>query len=329
MKVIFKEILNKIIKRFGLILSGEDKCKDLINSRNLVEKYNLELVKQLDQCNSKSIIGIVFSKDRAAQLHALLGSYYDQVRNPNKLFVLFYSSNKSHLNAYGEVQEIFHGKDIVFVPQKNKFSFKEDLCLIVSNLDAMYLYFLVDDIIFIEPVDLEKLTGFNPAYYLPTLRMGLNLKYCYPVQKDQSLPDVIEDISGQDDLFSWSWSDGELDWNYPLSVDGHLFSFTEIKALLNILDYKAPNSLESILQQFKFLFSKRKGIAYRKSRIVNIPINRVQLENNNIYGSMHQDKLLQLWNEGMQIDYKSLYGAYNISAHQELKISLIKRDDQA
>lgn len=276
--------------------------------------------------SNKKVIGIIFSKDRALQLHALLGSYYDQVKRPQKIYVIYDASNVEHKEAYIDVQAIYRDKELVFLPQKSKNSFRNDLLGLVCNLSANYLFFLVDDIIFIEPVELDSLTAFNPIQYIGSLRMGLNLNYCYPAQKKQKLPIIIEEVFGQEDFFSWCWVDGELDWNYPLSVDGHLFSFHEVKAMLSLSDFKAPNSLESALQQFKFLFLNRKGVAYKKSRIVNIPINKVQLENNNIYGSIHQDVLLQLWNDGMQIDYKSLYGANNISAHEELTITFIKRD---
>jgi len=325
MKLLLKKFLNRCLHPFGLTLLSFGQLEALERSHVLLEKFCIELLKSKDTNKSNVIGGIVFSKDRALQLHALLGSYFDQVKDPAQLYILYAASTKDHQNSYEEVHALFKGKDITFTPQKNNYSFREDLIDIVNDIHVNYLFFLVDDIIIIEHVSLKELTAFNPSHYVPTLRMGLNLKYCYPMQSDQSIPSNIENVVGQDELFSWYWADGELDWNYPLSVDGHFFRFKEINAMLNILDYKAPNSLESALQQFKFLFINRTGLAYRKSRIVNIPINKVQLENNNICGSIHQDDLLQLWNEGLQLDYKSLYGVNNISAHQELSIKFIKR----
>jgi hypothetical protein len=35
------------------------------------------------------------------------------------------------------------------------------------------------------------------------------------------------------------------DWEYPLTVAGHLFSIKEMQIILNFIDFKAPNSLES------------------------------------------------------------------------------------
>jgi hypothetical protein len=69
----------------------------------------------------------------------------------------------------------------------------------------------------------------------------------------------------------------------------------------------------------------RTGAGYRKSKIVNIPCNKVQKENKNICGSIHQDFLLEQWMKGYQMDYRSLYGFPNVSAHQEIPFDLVKR----
>ncbi len=96
--------------------------------------------------------------------------------------------------------------------------------------------------------------------------------------------------------------------------------------MASLLSFAAPNSFEDQLQIFKPLFDKRYGIGYKKSRIVNIPCNRVQQEMNNLSGSTHPDELLAKWQNGYQIDYKRIYGMANESAHQELTLPLITRD---
>jgi len=63
-----------------------------------------------------------------------------------------------------------------------------------------------------------------------------------------------------------------------------------------------------------------------KSRIVNIPCNRVQVEVDNRHGSEHQDALLEKWNQGFQMNYRKIYGFVTESAHQEIPFEFIRRD---
>ena len=155
--------------------------------------------------------------------------------------------------------------------------------------------------------------------------MGQNLTRCYVLQMPQPQPAFFPVGENSSDKIIWRWSDGTLDWNYPLSVDGHFFARREITAMASLLAFSAPNSFEDQLQIFKPLFERRYGVGYRTSRMVNIPCNRVQQEINNISGSMHPDELLSKWRDGYQIDYRKLYGINNESAHQELPLTLIRR----
>ena len=96
-------------------------------------------------------------------------------------------------------------------------------------------------------------------------------------------------------------------------------------AMIQLIDFSAPNTLEDQLQKFRRFFLFRKGVAYNKSRIVNIPCNKVQIENKNLCGNMHQDFLLEQWQKGYQIDYQKLYGVNNTSAHQEISFNFQNR----
>jgi hypothetical protein len=135
----------------------------------------------------------------------------------------------------------------------------------------------------------------------------------------------LDHLVNEDDKIVWQWDKGELDWSYPLSVDGNFFARREMAAMAALLYFSAPNSFEDQLQIFKPLFNKRYGIGYKKSRIVNIPCNRVQTEINNLSGDTHPDELLAQWHQGYQIDYEKLFGMANESAHQEIALPLTLR----
>ncbi|MCK4297361.1 MAG: hypothetical protein KAX28_11995, partial [Candidatus Marinimicrobia bacterium] len=187
------------------------------------------------------------------------------------------------------------------------------------------IFFLVDDVVFIEDFDIKDFAKFDADKFVPTLRMGLNLKKCYTVQKEQPLPELISDIIKDKDKITWGWDQGVYDWFYPVSLDGHFFSTQEITAMIRLIDFSAPNRLEDQLQKFRRFFLFRMGVSYRKSKIVNIPCNKVQIENKNLCGNMHQDYLLEQWQKGFQMDYQRLYGVMNESAHQEIPFGFKKR----
>ena len=272
-----------------------------------------------------SVECIVFSRDRALQLHGLLKTMQEKVTPAIPVHVLYLASSHAHQQAYEEVRAIFSKQPIRFIQQENEYSFKHDLMEMLFSMTCDMLFFLVDDILFTEPVDLYDLLAFDPDEYVPSLRMGQNLTRCYVLQTPQPQPQFSPPPEGHTDNMVWRWADGKLDWNYPLSVDGHFFARREIAAMASLISFGAPNSFEDQLQIFKPLFDRRYGIGYKKSRMVNVPCNRVQQEINNLSGNTHPDELLARWQNGFQIDYKKIYGTSNESAHQELILPLIPR----
>lgn len=274
------------------------------------------------QCVKHQVTGIVFSMDRALQLHALLGSYVDLVASPSRLTIIYLASSEAHDAAY---QEVFreYAELVEVKRQQRRQDFKALVIDALSESVAEQLFFLVDDNIFVEPVELISFAGQASKYCVPSLRMGQNLSRSYTLQRRQAVPYLCSIESTADNsLLAWLWKCGELDWNYPLSVDGHVFIRMEILALAKTLDFDSPNRFEEQLQKFHAAFSWRLGVCYPKSRLINIPYNRVQTDIENLHGSVHQEDMLRMWNEGYRIDRRSYYGLVNESAHQELPLRL-------
>ncbi len=92
-----------------------------------------------------------------------------------------------------------------------------------------------------------------------------------------------------------------------------------------LISFDAPNSFENQLQIFRPWFLNRYGIGYKKSKIMNIPCNRVQTEVNNLSGNIDAAEMLAQWQQGYQIDYKKLFGMINESVHQEIVLPLTLR----
>jgi len=268
------------------------------------------------------ISGVVFSMDRALQLHALLGSYQDLVSGRVKLTIIYRASSEAHDAAYREVLREYAGL-VEVKRQEMRQDFKPLLLDALSESVAEHVFFLVDDNMFVEPVDLTSFAGQASMYCVPSLRMGKNLSRSYTLQRWQAVPHLYSlDSTTDEPLQAWLWKYGELDWNYPLSVDGHFFQRIEILALAKVLNFDSPNRFEEQLQKFHAGFDWRLGVCYAKSRLINIPYNRVQTDIENLHGSVHQEDMLRMWNEGYRIERKSYYGIANESAHQELPLRL-------
>lgn len=272
---------------------------------------------------SHRTFGIVFSMDRALQLHALLGSYTDLVEDAPKLKVIYRASSMEHDAAYQEVFREYSGL-VEVKRQQTRQEFKALLTDSLSEGVSEHVFFLVDDNMFVEPTDLSSFASQTSTYCVPSLRMGQNLSRSYTLQRRQVVPHFCTIESSVDEpLLAWLWRCGELDWNYPLSLDGHMFNRPEILTLAKVLEFDSPNRLEEQLQKFHSAFSWRLGVCYAKSKLVNIPYNRVQTDINNLHGSVHQEDMLRMWYEGYRIDRKSYYGVVNVSAHQELPLRLV------
>ncbi|WP_220624204.1 hypothetical protein [Pontibacter sp. HSC-14F20] len=273
-----------------------------------------------------SLTIVIFSKDRAIQLHALLASFFDLAQGQVLIKVLYTASSKEHDAAYEELISLCTSRpEVCFEKEKD---FRADLIQTLAAIDSSRIMFLVDDILFKEPVDLIELLAHNTNSFVPTLRMGNHLSYSYTTRQHQELPQFQTTIAPTSTMLVWKWQDGQLDWKYPLSVDGHIFDTAEIRFIIGSIQFKAPNSLEEGMQLYNPIFQTRYGVALQSSVIMNIPNNKVQNENDNHAGTLTADDLLRKWQEGYQIDYRKLRHFRNISAHQEVEFEFCKRNNR-
>jgi hypothetical protein len=252
---------------------------------------------------------IVFSKDRALQLDALLRSYHDHVTPLGAVKVLCDASTSRHREAY---YEVFARHPWAVLCWQGS-SFKEDLLALLPH--EGHVVFFVDDQVFVRPWFVEELPGLS-------LRLGAHLKHDYNSSNALQYLPLFKITCGLDHL-AWDWSTGVGAWGYPLSVDGHVFEVSELRGLLERIAFRSPNTLESALQQFILLFLDRRGTCYTMSRVVNIPWNRVQTDWINRCGEGNDaDEMLGHWEEGQQIDLSQIYGVVNESVHQEFPLRL-------
>jgi len=300
-------MMNRILKNLKLKLQK----KYSTNAEEVI--LYLKLIQEITTPSENSISCIIFSMDRALQLDALLRSFFLNKSGDCNVHILYRATTDMHEKAYQELVDLY--QENVLFTQESGSGFKTQLMDIVQNIRTGKLFFLVDDILFTEKVNFDKLAKIDASKYIFSLRMGSHLNHSYVVNKEQTLPSFF---NSDENYLYWKWNEGELDWAYPLSVDGHIFNTAEIKLLIEYSDFKAPNSFESALQRYKDLFISRIGMCYHKARIVNNPCNKVQNEINNLHGSYHQDDLLKQWQNNKEIDIEKLQGYLNRSVHEEI-----------
>jgi len=311
-----RDIIKKSASKFNLevVRANSGYSKKL----NLYKKIIISHSKIED----RTIGAIVFSMDRAMQLDALLRSFVLNKIGDCKIIVIYKASTKEHRHAYSEVIEILKS-DIEFI-QEDERPFKDLVLATIENLNTDKIFFLVDDLVFTHKIDFNDLVKVDTNKYIFSLRMGEHLNFSYVVNKTQKLPKFIKKDKN---YIYWKWGDGELDWEYPLSVDGHIFNRLEIKSLIEFCDFKAPNSLENSLQVEKELFSYKIGMSCTQASIVNNPCNKVQDEIDNLYGLMHQNDLLKIWQDKKQIDIRKFQGHVNKSVHEYIEFEFENRDE--
>lgn len=319
-----KYFSKKIANLFGLSLEKTAALEKRISNEKFLEQLLEIYTDSKEEVNQKTPAEVItFSMDRAIQAHALLSSFYEKASRELKVHIFYKANSPEHDRAYSDLQDIFKRKDVNFVKQVSKATFRDQLLEIIKSVKTSRVLFLVDDIIFKEDLDIDDLAKFDPLRYVLSLRMAPSYTRNYTFNVEQKKPEFSKIENNE--LNRWEWSKGEYDWNYPVSVDGHLFLTKEILFLSENTAFTTPNSYEGNLNSHKRFFVNRYGLCYDKSKIINLPINRVNIDTENLAGSIDPEFLLKKWNEGMQIDYKAVYGFNNISAHQEIPISFTKR----
>lgn len=245
---------------------------------------------------------IVFSRDRAMQLHAFLGSWFACAITPCPMTVL-YTTSPAHEPSYEQLRALWKGR-VEFVRET---SFREDLLTLVRSFSAPRLVFFTDDGMFLDPFDFDDAARHDPRQTIFALTKGRGLRHCFVTDAPQELPTFLPPTPGDEELLAWRWMDGAPgDWSYPLSVDGHVFSRHELSILLEAVPFTSPNTLESAMQVFQPFFAPRRGMCFPREKLVNIPANTVQTDWRNRDTGLHTTAdLLAKWNAGLRIEHEA------------------------
>jgi len=296
-------LVRRFLARRGLELVGPGTAALRRAFLRTIEDWSVEDVDPPDG-SDLSATGIVFSRDRAMQLHALLSGWTENVDGAADLRVLWTSSSPGHEAAYRELESIW-GSRVAFVRESD---FRTDLLREVESTPSTHLFFLTDDAVVLQPFRLADCLRPRPSREVFSLTHGEGLEWCFVARRSQRVPALEKNPDG---TIGWTWSEGEpaTDWAYPLSVDGKFFSPRECAVLLRHLPFRNPNTLEAALQVYQPLFARRRGIAFSRPALVNVPCNTVQSDFRNHDSGLHTvADLLCLWQDGLRIRHEEFKG---------------------
>ena len=269
---------------------------------------------------------LIFSKDRAAQLLALLESfhYFCSDIEMFDIVILYKTSSQWHQDQYSELEESHPG--IQFILEN---TFEKDVRALLTQ---KYILFLVDDCIFINSFrmqDAASLLESQQDCIGVSLRLGSNITYCYPKGISQAQPEFFK---YENALMKFNWVTSEHDFGYPMEVSSSLYRVEDVIFLLNSHSFATVNHLEGILMRRSsaFKISKPFLLSYLTSRAFCNPLNIVSCvgtstnrkSQNMDYKS---DELSRKFGDNLKIDISKFIDFIPIGCHQEVDIKWMKR----
>jgi len=259
------------------------------------------------------INSVIFSFDRAAQLHLLLESIEKNAKDIFNINVLYKHSDEDFKKAYELLKGRFQNINWV-----EEVDFKEQTLKLTDSTLEHTCFFTDDDIIYNKVCESDIIQCLqNENVFCFSLRLGFNVNYCYTLNCENILIPDKED----EKFVWWNWTKSYADFGYPLSVDGHVFRTKEIKKLIKATRFNNPNTLEANLQVFDS-YPKEIMVAYKTSALVNTPNNIVNQTYDNRKGE-HFNFPTKVLNDKYLSNHIINYDLMNFSnikgCHQELE----------
>lgn len=270
---------------------------------------------------------IIFSYDRPLQLYALLESLMVYTTDINSISVVYRTSSDRFNTAFNEVASQF--PDVLFLHQQSIDDFKSLTIQALTQSSSDYVIFAVDDNIVKDTIALSECITWleNTNAYGFYLKLGSHLDHCYTENAAQPVPPLTPIHQS---IVSWVFEEGQLDWHYPNTVDMTLYRKKDLLHLFESFNYTNPNVLEAKWAQWWSLYKAPSniGLLYMNSKILNIPLNKVQtiyILNRDMELYTPQE-LLEKFESGYKMDIAPLYQMLNKAVHTEYEPTFIPRN---
>lgn len=268
---------------------------------------------------------IVFSYNRPLQLYAFLESSQQYLTGLGATIVIYRSGNKAFHDAYEKVRSAFPWAQFWEQGSNPTQDFKPLTMKALAQTSSAYIMFAVDDIVVKDYVDLAlcvKLLEKTGAYGF-YLRLGTRITDCYACSAAENVP-AYERVD--DAVISWTLGRATYDWGYPNTVDMTVYRKADVVRDFNSFAFTNPNTLEGYWSMLSGRESSKKGICFEESKIVNLPLNRVQdTYHNRTMNSFLPEDLLDVFNKGLKMDIQPLFQVKNAGPHMEYVPTFVTR----
>ena len=250
---------------------------------------------------------VIFSKNRAMQLQALLESFkLHSVPAAGVHLSVLYKVDEQYRHQYEQLEKDFPA--VLFVEEV---SLVEQLISLYRGFD--FLFMQGDDNIFVRKFNLAKVMGELDAHESAlgfSLRLGFNVKRSYMLGVEWTLKEYKK---VNNFIIKFNWVKSSIEFGYPLECTAAVYRVSQVGPIIVKTPEKTPAGVESNLNRSRKRFRGkiRKILCYRKSVVFSAPVNMVQLSRpGNRCGvefSYSVEELASKFDEG-----------YRINVHQSL-----------
>lgn len=278
-----------------------------------------------------NLISIIFSKDRALQLRAVLDSFFLNCKEARitDIVVLYKVTDRYHLQQYQVLKEMF--KEVIFIEETK---LVEQLIEVVAKNE--YVLLLVDDTVFtgsFSLLEIETALRENNDALGFSLRLGSNTTYCYNHKSNQRIP-VFQQIN--DKIVKYRWNEEQFDFAYPLEVSSSVYRVKDIIPIwLKTVDVIVPymvNRIEDVMNKGRVEFTDTLPylLCYKQSVAFSNPMNEVSSLPENWIIPVWGDKrfsvnsLMKAFDLGYRLNVEKLVGFVSSSCHQEVELKFVK-----
>ena len=288
----------------------KDRLKRLRNRFIINSRYLVNVIRYKNISFDEGVICVIFSRDRALQLEALLRSIETYSLTSFDI-IIQYSCSDVHRDSYQELRNRYLQYHFV-----EEHSFAATLKETIKKIRKRYMFFLVDDQVFIRPFNLNDIIHKMRKKIFFSMRLGACITD-FGIYHERLFP-KYEKL--QEDYLMWKWRENlyQKDWGYQFSVDGTVYRTLDVVRATMSISFKAPNSFEDNMNKVCFFRSDNVGMSYLNPVVINLIINASRQEKAYEHfesGEYTTDDMLKLWERGKSLSVKKIASIPFSSTH--------------
>jgi hypothetical protein len=248
---------------------------------------------------------IIWSRDRSAQLNALLMSIEKNFNFANQIYILWKATTLEYNKGYKKLFKKDFGLNYTAYQEKD---FNRDIKRILKNSECEYIVGISDDCLFINKVH-GNLIGIDDNSIAFSLRLGKGFNYCQPANLAMKEPKFIVSERKKDNILKWNWTEGDprVCFYYPFACDSNIYHAEQWYDLIKGAKFNNPCQLEDYMNNHRdpeYPYMQ----CFEQPKLISISNNQTGQGANNTCGDQSQEFLNQKYLDGYIIDIEPFQG---------------------